>query len=32
MLHSNKSVFSALVMYAFCTKNVQNGTAYSVLV
>ncbi len=26
-LHSNKSVLSALVMYTFCTKNVQNGTA-----
>jgi len=23
----NKSVLSALVMYTFCTKNVQNGTA-----
>jgi len=26
-LHSNKSVLSALVMYTFCTENVQNGTA-----
>jgi len=26
-LHSNKPVLSALVMYTFCTKNVQNGTA-----
>ena len=26
-LHSNKPVLSALVMYTFCTKNVQNSTA-----
>ena len=25
-LHSNITVLSALVMYTFCTKNVQNGT------